>query len=490
MKLNRLKNLMIVALLTFTVSCGDLGVENLNNPETERALASSDDLEALANGLYQNWYNNVHTFGAQMALAVGADVNTASWGNAGMQLMGTEPRPAWDNSPGFAYAYVTEEQFDFMYSTNSSATDILNAMEGGVEFEDPAMIEAWAKFNQALSIGYIGLIFDQGYIIDENTPDEELSSPTLVPYTDLIDHAVAKLNEVIALSEDNTFTLNSSMIQTSATLDNVFLEQLAHSYAARFLAYSPRTLAETEAVDWGAVQTHAENGVDTDFIVNGTSDFAFYDYSAYYQILPGWGRIDHYVINMMDPTYPAHNANGDDYPAPDPANVVDERLLSDYEYLPSNNFQSGRGLYFFSNFRYSRMDYYVGTWDGDLREITTSEMEMLVAEAEYHNTNYLQAANIINDSERITRGNMDPVAANEAEVWQGIHHERLVEQHLTGMGNEFFQMRKYDLLQEGTLLHFPLPAATLEVLGVSPPFYTFGGVDNASEPGTSSGGWR
>ncbi|MBD3616386.1 MAG: hypothetical protein HUJ22_07420 [Gracilimonas sp.] len=490
MKLNRIKNLMIVGLLTLTVGCADLAVENLNEPETERALASSEDLEGLANGLYRDFYLGNHNFGAQMALAVGADAATASWGNAGMQLMGTEPRPAWDNSPNFSYAYVTEDQFEDMYSINSSATDVLKAMASGIEFDNPNMIEAFAKFNQALSIGYIGLMFDQGYIVDENTTDEEISNPTLRPYGELIDHAVAKLNEVITISEANTFSLNSSMMQTTATMDNVFLEKLAHSYAARFLANAPRNLAETQAVDWSAVRTHAQNGIDSDFIVIGTSDFLWYNYSGYYLVNPGWGRVDHYVINKMDPTYPAHNPDGTDYPAPDSANVVDERLFSDFQYLPSNNFRAERGLYFFSNFRHSRTDYYIGSWDGDLREVTTSEMDMYIAESHYHDQNYVLAKTVIDNSERISRGNMDPVLATEEEIWKAIHHERLVEQFNTGVGLEFFQMRKYDKLQEGTLLHFPIPASTLEVLGMTKPFYTFGGVDNADGQGTSSGGWR
>ncbi|MFD2532753.1 hypothetical protein [Gracilimonas halophila] len=490
MKLNRIKNLMIVGLLTLMVGCADLGVENLNNPETERALASSEDLVGLANGLYRDFYEYNHYFGAQMALAVGADAATASWGNAGMQLMGTEPRPAWDNSPNFSYAYVTEEQFEFMYSINSSATDVLNALASGIEFDNPEMIEAFSKFNQALSIGYIGLMFDQGYIVDENTPDEEIANPTLRPYGELIDHAVAKLNEVIAISEANTFALNSSMMQSPATLDNVLLEKLAHSYAARFLANAPRNLAETQAVDWSAVRTHAQNGIDSDFIITGDSNFLWYNYGGYYLINPGWARVDHYVINMMAPTIPPHNPDGTDYPEPDPADVVDERLLSDFEYLPSNNFRAERGLYFYSNYRHSRTDYYVGSWSGDLREVTTSEMDMYVAESHYHDGNYALAKTVIDNSERISRGNMDAVLATEAAVWQAIHHERLVEQWNTGVGLEFFQMRKYDLLQEGTLLHFPIPASTLEVLGMTKPFYTFGGVDNASEPGTSSGGWR
>jgi starch-binding outer membrane protein, SusD/RagB family len=497
MKLNRIKYYLFAVLLAFSVSCGELSVENLNNPETERALASSEDLRSLANGLFRSWYVSIHAYnGAQMGLAVGADAATASWGNQAMQLFGTEPRPAWDNAPNFPYAVVTRATFNNMYSINSSATDVLNALQDGMEFgdggSDNAMIEALAKFNQALSIGYIGLMFDQGYIADENSTDEELTNPELMPYTDLITHAVSKLNEVISISDNNTFTLDEGVIQTNTSVDNVLLGQLAHSFAARFLAYSPRNLSQTNAVNWTTVATHAQNAVQSDFVIEvdqWASGF-WYNEGLAYLVFPGWARVDHYVINMMDPTYPAHNPDGDDYPAPDPNNVIDERLLTDYQHLSSNGFNPDRGLYFFSSFRHSRNDNWLGSYSGLLREISKSEIDMLLAEAYYHDGNYIDAATLINNSERSTRGNMPDVAPTAEEVWQGIHHERLVEQFLTGTGNEFFQMRKYDLLQTGTPLHFPIPAATLEVLGEQKPFYTFGGVENADGENTSNGGWR
>lgn len=497
MKLNKIKNVLLVALLAFTVSCGDLAVENLNNPDTERALASSEDMRSLANGLTRSWYISVHSYSSlQMATTVGADAATASWGNQGMQLMGTEPRPAWDNAPNFAYESTTRVLFNSMYSINSSASDVLNALENGMKFgdngEDNAMIQAISKFAQGISIGYVGLHFDQGYIADENTSEEELSNPELVPYTDLIDHAVTKLEEVISISENNTFTLDEGTIRTGGPVDNVMLEQIAHSFIARFLGYAPRNASQNSSVDWGKVATHAQNGVQEDFNihVDRWAGGFWYNSAKAYLVFPGWARVDHYVINMMDPTYPPHNPNGEDYPAPDPDNVVDERLLTDYQHLPSNNFRPERGLYFFSSFRHSRDDFWLGVYEGPLREITKSELDMFRAEAFYHQGNYAAAADIINNGERITRGEMEPVLPTEDAVWQAIHRERMVEQFLTGSGNEFFHMRKNDLLQEGTALHFPIPASTLEVLGREQPFYTFGGVENADGVNTSDGGWR
>ena len=51
-------------------------------------------------------------------------------------------------------------------------------------------------------------------------------------------------------------------------------------------------------------------------------------------------------------------------------------------------------------------------------------------------------------------------------------------------------MRKNDLLQYGTPLHLPVPAAILEILNAPRPFYSFGGPDAADGENASNGGWR
>jgi len=48
-------------------------------------------------------------------------------------------------------------------------------------------------------------------------------------------------------------------------------------------------------------------------------------------------------------------------------------------------------------------------------------------------------------------------------------------------------MRRRNMLQPGTLLHFPIPAKELMVMQL--PLYTFGGVGNEDGINTSYGGW-
>jgi hypothetical protein len=487
---NRILTIAIAGMVTLA-SCADLTVENLNNPDTERALSSVSDLTTLAEGLIKSWHNGIHSYsGMGMPTAVLADAASCSWGNVGMREMGTEPRPAFDNAPNYGYRYLTATPFSRMYSINSSATDVIKAIKDpNIDFgADAARVEAIARFAQGISMGYIALAFDRGYIIDENSEGEALTSPTLIPYSELMDHAIAKLVEAATIAGANSFTISESVINTPGGLDNAGFAALAHSFAARFLANEGRTEAERAATDWNAVITHVSNGITSDFNINNDQWETGFWYNEHYIYLvyPGWARVDMRVINMMDDSYPSHNPDGLDFPAPDSARIfdnadVDDRLWTDYTHLSSNNFRPERGLYFFSSFRYTRHNEYIGPWSAVMQEISMSEMHMYHAEALAQTGNLAGAAAILNDpaGARKVRGGLPDVAADAAAIHAAIHHERMVESFLDGVGNEWFDMRGRDMLQKGSPLHWPIPAEILETLGVTIPFYTYGG---ASEP--------
>jgi hypothetical protein len=64
----------------------------------------------------------------------------------------------------------------------------------------------------------------------------------------------------------------------------------------------------------------------------------------------------------------------------------------------------------------------------------------------------------------------------------------MVEFAYTAPGIGFYEMRKENLLQAGTLLHFPVPGKALE--SIPAPNYTFGGTDGVAGEDYSISGWR
>lgn len=501
---SKLKLLFPLAFgLMVVTGCEDmLEVKNENNPDFDQVYSSGEDLENLTAGLFSITYAAEHSYsGVQMGLATASDNVSCSWGNQAMRHMGWEPRDfAWDNNPSYSYAGTTKYLFDKSYAAINTASNILKAINNGVEIGtggvDNERSQAVCKFIQGVSYGDLALVFDKAFIVDEDqTVEGEVGSA--VPYSDVAAAAVGYLDEAIALCA-NTFTIPAGWLGAEADLSNADFAKLCNTYAARILSYMPRNATELAAVDWNAVKTYADAGITSDFNVVNDNYVQWYNEAGDYLTYNGWGVTDMYVVNLMDPAQPQHWDDTPAFPHPpastniltDPA--IDDRLETDFAYLGSNWFQASRGYYWYSNYRFDRLDAFYVNADGPRSEVLKAENDMLKAEARAYLAvpDLAGAAAIINAGTRVTRGGLANVGAVKADIIAAIHHERHVEMYVTGMGLQFFEMRKLDLLQTGTPLHLPLPAGTLQTFGESLPFYTYGRVAEADGVNTSDGGWR
>lgn len=477
-----LKPIAIIFLL-LSISCDidtDLDVENLENPNDQILTSDPVALEAKAATLFRNWYMANSSYNAPgIAMNTMADVSTCSWGNFGMRDLSSEPRVAFNNSVSYGNN-VTNSYFNSLYSVLFDANTIAAAVNAETEFENPELIATIAKFGQALSIGYNALNFDTVYLSDENgaVGEEPADHITAMAF------AIEKLDEAIAIAKNSSFDVPTEWFPGNS-MNSADLAALMSSFGARFLVMNARNSSEKQSIDWTKVQGYAANGIDTDFSILH-DDVNWYDLFKTYLVYPGWARIDLYVINLMDPSYP------DYWPAsatilPE-ATSDDARLASDFQYLNSQSFRPERGTYHYSSYRYSRWDDYISQWTIPTIELAVSENDLYLAEA-YVNLNQLgSAADIINSGTRSTRGELPNIPATETEINAAIHYERLVELGLNSSGLVFYEMRKEDLLQEGTLLHFPIPGQALQAIPAE--YYTYGGTSGVAGEDYSTGGWR
>ncbi|SKB94583.1 Starch-binding associating with outer membrane [Parapedobacter luteus] len=478
------------------VGCEDniLDIPNENNPDFARVYATGPDVENVASGLYNAVFiGENNTNGVQPMLATAADNVTCSFGNFGMRDMSWEPRNfAWDNSPTYANSGQTNNSYNRWYSAIGTASNVLRAIDGGVQIgangADNNRTRAFAKFTLGLAYGNLALVFDRAHIVDE-TKTVDAALETAVPYEEVASAAIAYLEEALALSNES-FTIPASWLGAPADVSSADFSKIINTSAARILSYLPRNNAAVVDVDWARVRAYADNGITADWLVLQDGTTRWYFNSGDYLRRVGWGRTDMYVVNMMEPSLPAYWEDRGDFPTPpEPATALDNRLKTDFQYMPSNDFIADRGYYHFSCYRLKRYDAVFQPNIGSKPTVALAENDMLRAEARAYLGDLAGAAAIINAGTRVTRGNLDPVAADFDDIIEAIHHERHVELHTTGFGVQFFQMRKLDLLQIGTPLHLPLPGALLQNLGLTE-FYTFGTVAAADGIGTSNGGWR
>lgn len=472
--------------------CKKMDVANGNNPDLIGVLGDGPQLEAAASAMFNTMFKGEHSAsGVEAMLATAADHVTCSWGNFGMRDLSWEPRDfAWNNTPVYANAGQLKYSYDQWYSAIGTATDVLNVLNSGITIGGSAdtRAKAFAKFTFGLAYGNLALLFDKAHIVD----DKKTAEPTVesaVPYKDVAAAAIGYLQEALALT-DGSFSIPAAWLGTAADISSTDFKKIINTLAARILSYLPRNKTELAAVDWAKVKSYADAGITSSWtiVMDGTNKWYFEagDYLTY----PGWGRTDMRVVHMMEPSLPEHWDDSPSFPHPaEPATSLDARLKTDFQYMGSNDFNAARGYYHFTCYRNKRYDDIYVNGVGPKPQIMSVENDLLRAEARAYTGDLAGAAAIINAGTYVTRGKMAPVAANLTDIINAIHHERHVELYTTGCGIQFFEMRKLDLLQKGTPLHFPIPGGILQLFGITT-FYTFGTTAKADGTGTSNKGWR
>ena len=479
------------------MSCADLEVENINKPDKDAVLTEPDGVKGIAAGLFNTWFvQEQHNFGSPgPAMWVMADWGTVTFANYATRDMSEEPRIFFDNQPSYPYEAVTKNYWRFMYSVVTSANDVIYAIDNGLEIgnkgSETMMVKGMGYFMQGLGNGYIGLVFDKAYPSNENS-DYDILEET--DYQTSINMAIGQLENAIQIFDNNSFILPVEWINGNA-FTNQDMSKLAHSFIARLMVYSARNKKQTNAINWSDVLIHVENGISNDFTVEGDGNGSvrrWMSWYKYYMGRPNWGKVDMRVIHMLDETIPANWPDGGINDLPHEGRIIsdDLRILSDFEYNSANN-RPERGTYRWSTYRYKRLDdYFNANFFAPVIMMRKAEMDLLKAEAYLMLSQLDNAAEVINSGTRTTRGGLPAITASEAEISKAIIYERTIELPLTGMGIEFFDMRRTGKLQDGSLLHFPIPAQQLEVMQL--PFYTYGGISpqfGIPNEDVSEGGW-
>ena len=495
-------SLFFFLALFLAVGCKDIDTLNLNSAGRNDVLATGNDLFKVLDAGYAAWWQGVHAPAPVMALSVTADALTLGRDDFGARRMSDEPRAAYNNrlTENEGYKQIAEGPWYGCLSAAATANDVMAALSDGISIDkggpqDESALAA-AHFLRGVSWGYLGLIFDRGLMVGE-TDEPDFKAP-FSGYREMISAAVDELEEAISIAE----SLGPDFIHTSfngLTLDADQFVQLCHSYAARFLAQWPRTEEENLEVDWAAVQAHAEGGLQENFapLADGQLWQSYQQYAfAEAGSGPFWARVDQRLVAALDrsqpPRYPEVEAQGE-APLPNPtAQSNDQRLASDFIFIPFNSFPVEAGEWHFSHYKHNRNqtdpDFAGdGQASGPMPVFLAADNELLKAEAMLWQSDKTGAIASLNAGSRAVRGGLPalPAGASEAEVRQAILYERAIELLNTApMGlwfdrrrfaprQDFTEMDALGGLQYGTPAQLPVPARELQVHDEEP--YNFGG---------------
>jgi len=497
---NTLKTLVLgFVLIAFVFGCMDLDVVNPNNPDTERALAEAEDVQALMGGSFLTFWSMAKNY-PHMTLSVMSGRMTSSWGNFGMFLYGAYPRVEFQNDQSSDFIGMVNAVWFNMYSVISSVNDGLRLMDAGLVLPQEARARAWAKFMQGLAHGYIALHHDQGFIFDEtiDLTERTLEWEDMRPYNEVMEAAIGFLEASITISNANSFTTPSSWIN-GRELTNEQLAQLAHSLIARFKAQVARTPAEREAVDWASVVSHAEAGITETASVQGDGVFWWNRHHSLAQDA-GWMRVNYYTVGPADNAGVYEGSRFQNWRQTSYVdrrefimeNVIDQRIgteeriitegpdlegvTEDYVLTESSPFSPARGLYFYSRYQHIRhFPFYAAGYVGPMMFIMKAEMDLLIAEGEIRLERDLdKAATMINNT-RVDRGGLEGVTAGDgaAVLLEAMKYEHRIETLNSFTGVDFYTDRGWGELIDRTPLHFPVPAQEIETLLAD--VYSFGG---------------
>ncbi|WP_018128558.1 RagB/SusD family nutrient uptake outer membrane protein [Balneola vulgaris] len=499
-----LKGFSVLALTGF-ISCQDLDVVNTNAPDRERALSNPGDVEVLISSTFQDLWGRTQTSGTSInSMPVVADEFTGTYANNASLELSSEPRVAYTNNPTSSAHEIGRYQWYAWYSALSSANEGLTAINNGLVIPDEngddvtARAEAFARFMQGVSLGYLGMLFDQASIADENTDLEDAQALEYRPYDEVLDFAIAKLEEAITFMENNTFTLPSEWIDGNP-LSNTEMAKVAHSYIARIMVYGARTPAERAALDWDKVLTHLDNGITEDFDVTLSSSGLYSYYLNRAQSNGSYrSHADYKLIGPAD-TSGAYqtwiNAEPNDR-QPFLIETPDRRVTDAgdpetggkyFRYRSEALPNPDRGSYHMSYYQWYRYSgaYYTGT----MTIMSIEEMDLMRAEAHVQNGEPALALPYVNDT-RVNNGELAPVTVagvpagsiplnadgSEGSLLDAIYYERMLECAGTDALRAYLDRRGSGTLTTGTFYQFPVPGRELQSLGME--IYTFGGVGN------------
>ncbi|MBT8395626.1 MAG: hypothetical protein KJN92_01610, partial [Gemmatimonadetes bacterium] len=266
-----MKNLKILALIGLlaivTNACADLAVTNLNDPDRQRAIQTPSDVESLISGSFNSMFWALQGQWLVCPQSTAANAHASSWGNWGMKDSRWEPRIAFNNDPSYSYNNVTEVPWGDTYGALAGARDGLAALAEGLTIEESGVdvtqrAIAFGKFVQGLAHYNLGRLFDQAFVIDENT---DLANIEFVGPDQLFATAMQKFDEAQSIAQSNSFTIPSSWVGFGGDWSNTDFVAFIKAFKARAIIQMPRTVAEGDAIDWNGVLTLLADGLPFEY---------------------------------------------------------------------------------------------------------------------------------------------------------------------------------------------------------------------------------
>lgn len=485
------KALILTSLvfLGFAVSsCKKNAVDDINLLVNSERFANPEEYSSFVDSTYLTFWRSLQHSQPNMPITVMSQGISSAWGNWAMRDVspgGVE----LNNDENYAHAEMISGAWNGLYEVLGRMNDLLtiinanqDAVIASIGNEGLNEVLANAKTLQGLSLGYLSLLYDQAYIVDETS---DAANSAFSPYPDVNDKAIEKLFEAVQLFE------SSNLIMTGwngLIYDGDNAANLIKAFIAKFEVLQARNPVEAQNVDWTRVLQNTEEEI-MDLSPLGDENEDWWHRLQIQGQDSNWARIHQKLVKMMNPNKPDSEVP---YPAPFggfnlPAidNPEDARVISDFTHL--NLINPGRAAFLYtSSYVYTRYSDYNSTLRGPMAFLTSEEVALLRAEALIRTQGDRgEAATIINNT-GVARGGLQPIttAASDNDLLRAVSYERFIEFTFHGACNVWFYRRMITpigntdnlnvyYLEPNTARHMPVPGFELNFQNL--PVYTFGG---------------
>jgi hypothetical protein len=507
--------LRIVALAAavLVAGCQDLAVTNPNNPDRGRVTSTPEGVEALVSSAFLGWWEWTHDDSPVWVWSTTADEFSSAFFDFGILETSSEPRASWNNSPLYGGREASQDPWYGLHEIVSNVNDAFAAMNRGIVVAESARARVVGRFTQGLALGMLALAFDSAFITNEHLDLDTITAVLpLRPSRTVMDTALARLDEAIAIAQANTFNVpgGTGWFFTSMTSQNV--ARLAHSFSARFLAAQARNrAARQDSVDWNLVISHIDQGIQADFSPQAVPEILVDDYKRVAArqrgATPGdFARADSWLVGPADSTDRMLN-----WVNLQPASRTTFTMITKDRRIHGSAGPTSTGAYFGYTTRipaaswatrgtYHQSNYYFkrfgrGTaWQDSLQPaLTVAEMNLLKAEALIRLDRAPEAVPLINLT-RVANGQLPPVTIDGppdsagcvprkvmpgpmqgqcGSLWDALRYEKRIEVAGVDPTVPYTDARGWQALVQNTFVQFPVPGRELETL--RRPLYTYGG---------------
>ena len=324
-KLGRLAALS--ACLGTAVACDDfLSVDQTVEPASRTIFDSDLDFQAAVGSSFGVWWgtaqgsrptNSVQNWPVLAMSGLADELVQTLTTTTGHSYVVQEPRVAYDNDQ-FGGNWLFRKPFYDMYQCTATAVDAIRYLNQNptrivYELDDDdnlidrtARIRWFSRLMNGLCHMYAGLLFDQGYTIDESfdtqNPNQDYAA-MLKPHWEVTAHGIAQLEMAIAEMEADPTNpaIPATWINRDETnlVTKAELIRFAHSMIARGLIYDARTPQQRADADWDRAVSHIDDGITADFWVRGSTPRFDSRYKQYINFTND-GRIHYRIMGPAD----------------------------------------------------------------------------------------------------------------------------------------------------------------------------------------------